>query len=86
MKYSLKSSFARLTLVLFIVMVALTVAGRYVTLTGAAAAEVRVDPQSVPLVYPLRTATAQIRRVRDARRGQRRRAYRRGHCPHGAVL
>lgn len=37
MKYSLKSSFARLTLALFVVTLALTVAGRYVTLTGAAA-------------------------------------------------
>ncbi len=36
MKYSLKSSFARLTLALFIVLWALTVVGRYVTLTGAA--------------------------------------------------
>jgi protoheme IX farnesyltransferase len=36
MKYSLKSSFARLTLALLVVMFALTVIGRYVTLTGAA--------------------------------------------------
>ena len=35
MKYSLKSSFARLVLVLFFAVLALTVAGRIVTLTGA---------------------------------------------------
>lgn len=37
MKYSLKSSFARLTLALLIVTFALTIVGRYVTLTGASA-------------------------------------------------
>lgn len=37
MKYSLKSSFARLTLALFIVLFTLTIVGRYATLTGAAA-------------------------------------------------
>jgi protoheme IX farnesyltransferase len=35
MKYSLKSSFARLVLILFFVVLALTVVGRIVTLTGA---------------------------------------------------
>ena len=35
MKYSLKSSFARLVLVLFFVVLALTIAGRIVTVTGA---------------------------------------------------
>ncbi len=37
MKYSLKSSFARLMLALFVVMFILTVVGRYATLTGASA-------------------------------------------------
>ncbi|MDD2922435.1 MAG: heme o synthase [Anaerolineales bacterium] len=37
MKYSLKSSFARATFALFAAMLALTIVGRYVTLTGASA-------------------------------------------------
>ena len=37
MKYSLGSSFARLTLIVFVTLLAVTVVGRYVTLTGASA-------------------------------------------------
>jgi hypothetical protein len=37
MKYSLRSSFARSVFALFIAVLALTIAGRFVTLTGARA-------------------------------------------------